>query len=297
MIALVVLAGCHSRDELRWTNSKAVPDGAAQRLAEQLPPLFQPLGAGMAADYLHYMLEREWDGVTDGWGKRHSMKSSYDNLAGLLQAAPVAERLFVLADEAYAEGRLWLEIQADALAYRRVALAHPSIVAAPRDDVGIAAHRFQAAPRIGDHELIKRADALTEQLSLLRRRFRAFVPWDAACKQHLDDKERELLTKLSNARGDLRVTTGPLHQLLREHGIPTRGATDFDEGIIGERTCRKPHRSRLPDRRRSESATRPVAWPLGTAQSALDGAFLRGRERADVRVRLVEARRRRRRQT
>lgn len=225
---LAVLTGCLSEAELEWTNTRAAPDGAAETLAARAPPLLQRMALDMAGEYFHYVIEWEWHGSSDGWGTRHGMKSSYDRALAKLDAMPRGRRFVGMAELVYDVGSLYISMESTTLAETRIVRLYPHLA----EEIG------EVLP-LDDDELVARANALEAELRDLRRRYRGFIGWTTACAERIDEHDWTTLKKLDNARGDLRVTTGPLLALFREHSIPVAPLTDFDRGLL-HMPCRNP---------------------------------------------------------
>lgn len=235
LLALVA-SGC-TAGQPQWRDEPVVPAGAAARLASCLSIGDRPGGIEAASDHLRYMVAWIGYGRADVAGLRFTMRDGAEHARATVCAEPPPRRLARLRVEAFGEGLAYLGIVAEDLAFRRFALERPEALSSLRE-AGGDLHDGSPAHGLDRDGVERRAAEIEAELEALRRRYERRLDPYLRCVERLDTRVEEVQQHLVNARGDFGTTTGALHELLGRAGVPSRGLTPFDQGIIVERHCR-----------------------------------------------------------
>lgn len=235
LLVAIVASGCPG-GEPRWRDEPVVPAGAAARLASCLSIGDRPGGIDAASDQLRYMVAWVWYGRADGTGMRFTMRDGAERARATLCDEPAPRRLARLRVEAFGEGLAYLGIVAEDLAFRRFALDRPELLPSLRE-AGADLHDGSPAHGLDREGVERRATEVETELDALRRRYERGLEPYLRCVERLDTRVDEIQQHLVNARGDFGTATGAVYELLDQAGVPSRGLTPFDRGVIVERPC------------------------------------------------------------
>jgi hypothetical protein len=225
LVVLCAVAACDGADGRRGGRA-----GLEARIVGELPFARRAEGRPAAQDVI--AAEVRWQEASTGrQGAGVEVERRVEHTIAELRELPAHERhahLRLLALDGLLDA-IW--VTAEQLAYRRLAIEHPEIVAtlAPGDD---DLRKLQRVPALEAVEIDRRAAALEHELDEVLARYADVVTSYVECTRHLSDEIKTVRAMIASARGELTVTTGPVLWLLRRAAphIATQPAIPADLG-------------------------------------------------------------------